>query len=407
MILLLLAAHAADLQGGVELRVRPEIRTAQSFRSDDATLRVLQNAKGTLHVEQGPVRAHVELQDVRSWGERDSLTVVPGAAVHQGYAHLGDDTTWLRIGRQEMRIQGGFFVADAPFNIARRSFDAVRGQLGVGRFQGEAFVTMLTPPTRATPADRSTNGAVLTGLFAGIRPVDPVTVTGMLFASSVDTLTDRRTWAAPGLRLHVVHERLDLDVQGLVYTGRAGDTPIAAQHLVARVAQGVDAPLEPVVTLMIDLSSGQPCAATSTEVCVVDRIGEPELRIARNHLLRGLADQMAVGNLLHVGAGLATTLHERVATGVQGHGFAMTDPRGPWRAFNGTVAGFDPTNDDRALAAELDAVATWRPVDGVRIEGAYAVVAPLAAGRRLGGDTLNHVAWLETHVALGKAVAPR
>ena len=57
-------------------------------------------------------------------------------------------------------------------------------------------------------------------------------------------------------------------------------------------------------------------------------------------------------------------------------------------------AGWDPTNQDRSLAHELDFVATYRPLKQLFIQPAYALVLPLGGGQAIAGSEPQHLLYL-------------
>ncbi len=381
-------APTLDVRPGAFVHIRPEIRMNPSFDADvdDDAYRMSQSARVFLEARRGLVATRIDLQHVYVWGERpSSLDTSPGAYAYQGYLEVGDDDRWVRIGRQEIHILNGFFVSSAPWNVAGRSFDALRGMWRVSDgVTLDAFGVVEAPPLPETEATDDSLGGTFGAVMAHFKPNDEVEPSVWLMARgggpTLESPDQDKLWIAPGARLlaHPGDTRVDLN---LIYmAGRDRGLPLSAYHLIARIDQRLGGLG---FAAIFDQSSGHGCASDPlVEGCGNEVNSNFDLGFGRNHYLRGNADQVAGVNVRDIGVEFNSKPIPKVGALVQSHLFQMTNPDGQWLRNGGRPQGTSwiRNNDDANLGVEVDAIVDWSPQEGVKIDAGYCFFQPIGAG---------------------------
>ena len=159
--LLVLTAAASALAAGPQIsgQVRPrfEFRDAGNG-SDDAftSMRVRVDAGADL---DGGVRAFVQLQDVRLWGEETNTLGdfrADNFDLHQGYVEFGEVAGTgldLRIGRQEISLGGQRLIGAVGWAQQGRAFDGVRASYAADGIDADLLAIRLADETAATQTD--------------------------------------------------------------------------------------------------------------------------------------------------------------------------------------------------------------------------------------------------------------
>ncbi|MCA9637836.1 MAG: alginate export family protein, partial [Myxococcales bacterium] len=364
----------------------------------------------------GPVSAFVQMQDVRQWGFEPSTTSNDGNTdLHQGYLDVagerGDRRGYVRVGRQEINIGDGRFIANRNWNTQAQSFDALRLHGEAGRFTGDAAVFMLAPPRDFTVADPGGDPALdqtihTRGTYAGF-----VNLNGKFHrAIEADLLalgaSERPTPAAPtnnrdiimaGLRLH--GEPLKgfiYDVQGYGQGGKNQGLRHQAWAALAGVGYTADHRLRPGTLIRYAYATGQACTGDPSTGCNNTTSTEFYRFYGLRHAYYGLMDQVALSNLRELEAQAFMTPHETLSLNLSYHFFQLDQASGRWQNGPDQNVGrvFDPTNTDRNLGQEIDFVANWRPWKQLMIQPGYGVFLPMGAARLLQNSAPQHFAYL-------------
>ena len=201
-------------------------------------------------------------------------------------------------------------------------------------------------------------------------------------------------WVAPAGRVEVKQGKTFIDANAMVQIGDDTGTPIRAWNTILRARQGFGGGWKTGVGLIFEQDSGHGCQSSAeTGVCETDVIRDTEFGFARNHYLRGNADQFHGSNLRDMGVEVDSTpwsedKTHRLKLALQGHLFQMVDPEGVWRTTTGVVqgTGWELGNTDPNLGVEVDALMDLKLGKGVHIDGGLCVVQPIGVGARLTGD---------------------
>jgi hypothetical protein len=364
--------------------------------AEDDELSVTQNARAFVHADRGLFAAHVALQNVYVWGERPGSTATsPAVYAHEGYLEVGHEDQWLRIGRQELHLLNGFYLSSAPWNVAGRSFDAVRGHWESERVTLDAMgVVELAPRPPSDTLTEPTRGDTLGALFAEFKASEDLQPAVWVMARGGGPIESdperRKLWVGPGARLFATpgHTTVDLNVMAIV--GRDTGRTMGAYSVIAHVGQQ----LGPIgVTAIFDQSSGHACTTDPlAEGCGNDVIQNFDLSFGRNHFLRGYADQVAGVNARDMALQLHSTPLETIRPMLQAHLLQLTNPQGQWLRNGGVPQGqsWIRGNTDPNLGIEVDAILETWPHEGVAIDGGYCFFQPIGAGAQMTGTDAMH-----------------
>ena len=397
-----LAADGPELTPLLFVHIRPEARTNPGFVAgqDDTRLSVGQTGRVGVEAHKGIFTGRIELLGTQAWGTRaGSTSAEPTAFAYTSWIQVGSDDSWLRFGRQELHLLNGFYMSKAPWNLFGRTFDGVRAHHETDSLRIDAFSVLLRAPQPASEdVEEPSLGATQAGLFATWTGSDTLEPTFFALARfegpTADDPDQSKWWIAPAARLAITSGETSVDANAMVQIGDHTGVPIRAWNTIVRARQGLDSAWKPGVGLIFEQDSGHACQSSSdTGWCDTDVIQDMDFGFARNHFLRGNADQFHGSNLRDMGVELDTTpwakdKTHRLKLMAQGHFFQMVNPEGTWRSISGDLqgAGWELGNTDPNLAWEVDALMDWKLGKGVHIDGGLCVVQPIGVGARLTGD---------------------
>jgi hypothetical protein len=391
------AAPAVEVTPGVHVHVRPEVRVNPTFdaTAENSAVSMTQAARGSLAARKGVFSALVQLQSVYVWGARPgSTSTAPEVFAHQGYIEVGDSEMWVRVGRQQVHMLNGYYLSAAPWNVAGRSFDALRGHWQNSEVELDAIGIVETPPMPASDTlDNPTLGNTLGALFATFHPSDDIEPTVWLMGRgggpTADAPDRSALWIGPGGRFFATPGDTTIDLNGMGILGSDSGVPIRAYSIIARIDQQIGAFG---AALIFDQSSGHACESEPVDGCVTDVNRNFDLGYGRNHYLRGNADQVAGVNARDIGVELNSSPRDDLKPILQAHLFQLTNPEGAWIRNGGTLqgVGWIRGNDDPNLGVEVDAMIAYDPMKGMQIDGGYCFFQPIGAGAAIAGTDPMH-----------------
>lgn len=333
-----------------------------------------------LAAERGPLRAVVEVQDARAWGEtspvridrRDDLPMTSARLAYAEVRESGQRAQFLRLGRQEIVWGDGRLVGASDWSPTGRSLDAVRGQLVIGNFDLEGFASVLIAPgamppevQRGSAGDPEGAGAQLHGLRLAwhIAPLLNVESNNLarIVRNPTDDLLEPSDLYVAGIRVWGDYPSLSYSVEGAYEQGRTaviGDTRSRRAYAAAaraRYAPGL--PWDLAFSAQGLYASGQdPSSEDTTRF-------DPVLPDSREGL--GAMGVYAWSNVLSGSAMIhVTPLSDTEAT-LGYHYVTMAEPSDTWQTATLVAVGQDPNNEDAMLGHELDAslkIRPWAPV---------------------------------------------
>jgi hypothetical protein len=359
---------AQTATAGGQIRPRYEFRDPVSGRSDGfVSMRVRGHVRAVVNDR---VRAVIQLQDVRLWGEESgplSDFSADNLDLHQGYVDLSLGETgngFVRIGRQELSLGGERLVGAVDWTQQGQSFDGFRAHKRFSQATIEAFGFI----TDDGPGAGSTVDAWFSGLYVALSPRAAGTLDLFGFYHEVQAVasTDQITL---GVRWHgTLSERFHYRLEGAYQVGDRGGEDVSAYLVGARLGSTV-ANGTGTVTIWFDHLSGDDDPADG-QTKVFDTL------FATNHKFYGLAD-LFLNIPAHTGGlGLqdlalkgSYRVRDCLSLAVDLHTFRL--------ATRGSLA-------SRHLADEIDVGATYSYMPGVTFTAGWSLVLDGSALNELG-----------------------
>ncbi|MCR9164695.1 MAG: alginate export family protein [Nannocystaceae bacterium] len=416
------AGPKTELEFGARMVVRPEARANATLgtQPQDEEWRVRQSARIHGGARYGPLRAVVQLQDVRQWGDGSStLSDDPFTGAHQAFGEVGRARSedeprqlsgYLRVGRQEVALWQSRLIGVRPWQPANQALNAVRGRIDYGRFGFEVAGAILDAPGTLTFGDDTTTTTLRTSgelmawseVSMAVRPAFTAHagVIGLRRdATLADPTRDQRI-ATPGLYLHgVPWGGLDYDVEGYAQVGRTDDQRHLAWLASAAVGYTFDIATKPGLRLEYSVASGSACEGDpdAGDACQGGTVRDFEQHYGNRHGIRGFADLFALTNVRDLHARASLDPDPMVTLWVDYHWLQLHESTGRWINTGGRPAGsvaWDPTNTQNTVGHEVDLLATFKPWKPLSMRPGYSVFIPTGAGRTLGGDQALHFVYL-------------
>lgn len=255
---------------GGQLRFRAEFRTTKNYASEvDRNVDfVIQRTRFDADFRvSDDVRAFIQLQDSRRWGEEESAVGdLEGVDIHQAfvdYEHLFGHPWTVRVGRQELSYGDQRLVSPLDWHPVGRAFDGVRTWWTGDEFQLDLFgvnvVEASTPSGGEAWDDHFFAGAYFTttaledhviDLYVLLRHFNTETFAGE--GGRMGDLTD----ATFGLRFKGSVEGLDYSAELVYQVGERGHDDVRAFAWAAVAGYTFDCSWQPRVGLEWDFASG-------------------------------------------------------------------------------------------------------------------------------------------------------
>ena len=350
-------ALAQEVDLGGQVRPRFELRDPVAGEAEAFTsMRVRADLDARLDRQ---VRAFVQFQDVRIWGEETSTLGdfrADAFDLHQGFLQVGDGEgglLWARAGRQEVVYGGQRLVGAVGWTQQARSFDGLRLATDLGGLQVDLFGFQLSDAHAASVE----SDAEFAGAYGVWSPAEghSLDLYGLFRRVRAEAATDEGTF---GARYVGGQAGWSYRVEGSIQAGTRAGSDLGAAMFGARLGRafaGGDAR----VTLWYDWLSGD---ADPTD----DEIGVFHTLFATNHKFYGFAD-LFLNIPVHTGGRglqdaavkLSASAGERVSLGADFHAFRVAESGG---------------GVDARLGEELDLTATYRYADGLTGQGGFSYV---------------------------------
>ncbi len=366
------AAAAQEVELGGQVRPRIEVRNPVAGATEAFTS---MRTRAQLRARLAPdVRAFVQLQDVRLWGEETSSLgdfSADGLDLHQGWVELGDRTGAFRaarIGRQEVALGGERLVGAVGWTPQARAFDGLRVTTGGQTVRLELLAFQTAEGAAASvQEDGELAGAYGVWTVSEGRTLD---LYGLFDRREAEVDTREATF---GARYAASEGAWSYRVESSVQTGTRSGNDVAAWMAGVRAGRTFAAGRAR-LTLWYDYLSGD------------DDPGDGETGVfntlyATNHKFYGFSD-LFLDIPVHTGGRglrdaavkLAVTPRDGVRIGADLHSFRVAASGG----------GVDPR-----LGEELDLTLAWDYAPGVTLQGGVSYVLQgdgLADLERLGED---------------------
>lgn len=347
------------------------------------------------------LRLFAQAQDVRNLG--DTLPGNDGGnffGVHQGFAEVGFDQGYVRVGRQEIAYGSERFLGPLDWASSARSFDGARVHINpIHKIEFDAF------------------GAILRGENVFVVGTPPSTTVGDYFVASqlaylhspalrieanyfyrhdgpTAALPMRlRNIHAPTIRLsgNVKEGLVRYDLEGMVQLGDQNGQDHFAYAFAGDVFVRLGEASRPTLDGGFSYATG---ASADGDVDELDNF------FPTNHKLYGYMDLFGLRNVISGHIGLTHRIQSaNLLLGVRAwEAFLQTtNGNARWSNAVGQTLGTGQ-GGSRHLGTEVDFWATYKPYQFLGFTAGYSIFAPGAAADSMGHGDAQHWIWLQLDV---------
>lgn len=399
--------RARDAIVGFEMQVRTRgeerMHPYLGAFGDSETHFVTSRFRVGARLEWHALRMRVQAQEARDFGTVPPGTEASNFGVHQSYAELFRERSFLRVGRQEVAYGDERLVGPLDWASLARSFDGVRAHHVVGDFSFDAMAAIVSYQQRltvqaATPTTPAvyarTGGDTFAAAQLGFAPADAFHGE-LLYLYRRDRATvavptnDRRISAISLRAAGDVGSRFRYVAEGIFEFGADQRAQFLAYAALADVF--VKFPSAAPTTLGTGFALGSGDRA--------GRVGEFENFFPTNHKFYGYADLFGLRNLVEGHASITQQFAERKAqVQLQAYAFFLEQTTARWTNAGGAVvAAANASNTDRYVGFETDATVSYRVHELFTVSGGYSIFVPGAAADTLlanPSSPLQHWAFL-------------
>lgn len=346
-------------------------------------------------------RLFAQAQDVRNFGDsQPGNDGGSGFGIHQGFAEVGFEHGYVRIGRQEINYGSERMLGALDWTSAARSFDAMRLHLRpIEKLEFDAFAAVTRGETAflVSSVNTTTAGDYFGSAQLAYQVAPSLRIEGNYFVrhdgETATAPTRNRTISSPTLRLsgNVNDGFFRYDIEGAVQTG----TTQAGRHFAYAFAGDGFLRLGP---------NGRPTldggASYATGARASGAVDEFENMFPTNHKFYGFMDLLGWRNIIEGHLGISHRFAPSKIT-IAARAFEMflqtTNGASRWSNAVGATLG-TPTGGSRQLGTEADLWLNYKPRDFLSLTGGYSIFAPGAAANAMGHDEIQHWAWLQLDV---------
>lgn len=345
-----------------------------------------------------PVRIRLQIQDVRNLGTTPGTTSGTTFGLHQGYVHLGDDLSYVRLGRQQIAYGDQRLIGVADWSMNARAFDALRVHATFGNFELDAWGAMNTPPQTLEIQNAMTGNVTVNAEGDFVGAMQASWHIGHAFGvdayvlyrhdgPNVDQPARERNVIAPGLRVAGQPiAGLKYTAEGTLQTGEVANQEHLAFALSGELGYNFGGDWAPEVTAGGAYGSGDSPDGS---------VDEFDNFFPTNHKFYGFVDVIGLRNLVEAHLKLRLSpVSMPLIVDFRLHWFALPEPTGRWSDFRGRTLGQSTTGvTNTSLGGEADLQVGWELVDGLSVATAYAFFIPHTGARQLGHRVSQHWAY--------------
>ncbi len=355
---------------GGQIRIRGEVKDPVDYRLpgangrpapedlDDGDEFLLLRVRAHLDVKiRKDLRAFVQLQDSRSFGEEASVTTdLEGTDLHQGWVEMSDlfeERLWLRVGRTEVPHLGdGRLICPLDWNNVGRAWDGISATWAPEGFWFHAFAEVISEDPTTNSRDQ-----YFYGLYASYRGLEKHEFDAYLFArdwrndpvTGEDGVTGDLRDLTFGVRLKGAFEGFDYSAEAALQMGDYAGDDVSAHAVAFTLGYTFDLPWKPRLGVEVTRASGDDDPADG------DR-GTFDPILSFGHAYHGYYDVALWKNIRTFMAGVKVQPVDWLIVGLDGHLFELDEDRDAWYSVPaGAVIRRDSTGQaDRGLGWEID-----------------------------------------------------
>ncbi len=427
-----------------EWKLRPDLqlRAQGEYRRDAADIpgtedawTIWQRARTSLEGEREAFRARVSLQEARTWGSSDGGSLNAYEAFAEAKTKRARPS-FLRVGRQAIRMGDGRLVGEADWRPAARSLDAIYGRLVTETFDFEAFASMLRDAKPAGPGFGATDQLVTTGdqlyglsVTGRFHRLLRVQLLGLArVAHSLNAISEGATRSrflvgstsgetgTGSLLVSGEKDGWNYGAEGALQLGNTGVLGLDRFAYAAAVRAGKrfdEIALRPKFRIAGSYASGDDGGSTYRQFDPI----LPEL-----HRHYGAMDLFTWSNVLDASVQAEVEFSRDVHVALEGRYARTAETKGEWISGYVTPLGREPIGGSAELGEEVDLHGTIRVSDEVTLHGGYslfilgqgAVDMLASSGRQtriqdgtFSAPGVSHFAYLQASIILPEPLPPR
>lgn len=386
-----------------QVRLRGESRIngySPLYRQDEYF--VTSRVRVGLRASWNRLRLFAQAQDVRNLGD-----TTPGNdggsqfGIHQGYAEVGFEHGYVRLGRQEVNYGTERFLGALDWLSNARSFDGARLHLTPSaKIEFDAFGAITRGPNRFVDpmmVSHSTFGDYFAAAQLAYLVSPALRLEANYFyrhdGATAALPTRERDIHSPTVHATGNYQNglFRYDVEATVQTGQTN----TGRHLAYAFAGDFWARLG---------GAGRPTldggATYSTGTSSNRHVDELENFFPTNHKFYGFMDLFGLRNVIegHIGVSHRFT-HPNLTIAARGFEFweQTTNANSRWSSATGTTLGTGQ-GGSRHMGSEVDLWATYKPFEFLALTGGYSLFAPGSAASAMGHGETQHWMWLQVDV---------
>ena len=419
------APRAIEFRAGAMLMVRAEAMRARRIidldestidNSAHTTFGLPTRLRAQLEARTDSFRMLAQVQDARTLSKPIGD---PRAGFHQLF---GEYHTSLRhgdlrfvFGRQEFVLGDAHLFAQAPWQAGARSWDGASLDFSSARGGVQLFAGSLARPflsSKEPLVEHFKDQIALDWVLVGHYVVHTaLRIEGLVWGTNRRDEIDTRKLVTTGLNLRgELAPGLEYAAEGQLQLGVIERLDLRQRHVAGHAfakldylspqGLGPEKKMKPGAFVLFDFASGTRCTTTEYDglaPCTDGTSHDFDAAWMDQHRWFGYADRFRAQNIMDAAAGVRVqtqaTEEIEIEIGATNHLFAFPQPGGRWHDANGERVGVAIDNRNAWAADEVDVSVELRR-RWLTIDAGWQVVANLAGGRAVSGETIRQFIYL-------------
>lgn len=392
------AESAFDFSGMI--RLRPEMRENSDFNSDNDDKQAFIGSRTRLSAKatvQEDVFAKLTIQDIRSWGDANSVSTSKeqeALDLYEAFFQVNsilDSPVSLSAGRQPLVYGDQRLLGHLGWKDEGRTHDVLKVMLNFDRFNLDLFGAK--EAESGHPSEDKYDDDLL-GAYAVVKLTDGIGLD--VYALNWKTASsDAEGNPAKGHNIMTYGARVAGKMAGLDFTGeyamQTGDWAdgVSQEAYAFAVTAGYTLGFwNTRIGAEYDYGSGDDDATDDTHKNFV-------FPFHTNHAHYGFMDFFSWGNMSDIAIKLKTQPAEKLTVKLDYHIFSLAEGKGDWlnvvgtSVFKSAVAGKDSTD----AGQEIDLTVAYKAMDNCKIVAGASQFTPGDAAKERSGDKSDNATW--------------
>lgn len=394
----------------LHVAMRPQVWTNPDYDSntEDGIWSMKQLVRVGFTAETTGLKLHTRIQDYRMWGQEASPFANTDVlqTMYEGYAQIVfTPASWIRLGRQEFRLNDGRLLWNAPWAMYGKTYDAARfyseGKKWEYNLMGGVFRSAqnyqticdetVTDCTDFESEIIKSQGDLFMLTDLDFKPSEKIKINPYFLAiyqdASADDLNQNRQIYSLGAHAKgESNKNLFYSFEGTYQFGQeSDDIEHSAWMAVGELGYKKEGKK---ISVFYEELSGDGDATDNVQ-------NDFEGFQGGKHLHRGFADVIGTKNIRSYGLKTKANLNDKAAFFANVHHFELSNPEGYWYAFsNEAVGGGEAGNTDSVLGNEIDIRFDYKPNKAMNIQLTEGIFVPSGYGSEITAGDLSMTTYL-------------